>query len=735
MNAGADIISSFSAPNIILPASGQKTEEKTDASETIASIINSTRMKTAPPVMRSFSRDISKVTERKKNMKSAALLRESMEKKDDEKKEREEKKEVPAPEKKFNDFVVIPQKKEEPAVVSESPKKESADLNKKGRPRIPSAPPPLYQKKQDSDIPIKISSEKPAVMGESGGKKMNGSGFFKSLSKVHDSDSVGKMASPEKKDQQRVDFAKSKPTVPIVLPVSQKPAFENKKKTEVLQKPAVPVPIKKTPPPSLLITPQLVQKSEPIAPLPVSPVQELKKSNVPKDAQAQKAIDDLLVEMGGSVAPLPAEPKKPDAPKSEPKKEEPKKPAPVPSIATPVIPSPVPEPKFEPNIEPKPIIPEMIKPTPVPVSEPKPIPVPEPKSESKPQPTDEEAAILADVIFAPPTHAAAEKEMPKEVQQEIAQPLPQQPAVQIVEPSKEHVPMKEGELSEAVAPVSTPRPRPSYHISVEELSILKNDIVRIEEEMKVSEIQQQSIAARKQRTLTEKSDLEGKIRDIKPRLDTIIKREEEFVQRIVALEREEMGITDKNQRHQIEEKRWKEEDARADVAKERWNMEDSQAKLVVLAKEKQDELTRVTESQNELLRRMELLTRERNEKKLKVRLGEIEEKKRELEDIQLALLEEKRRLDHFLVACEEKEKDLLGKRQITEDEEKHITDPAGRRTFEEARRAMEKQQREVEQRRWEAEKTLEKVQEKIVKSNEHHATISRIEDEVRQKLN
>lgn len=273
------------------------------------------------------------------------------------------------------------------------------------------------------------------------------------------------------------------------------------------------------------------------------------------------------------------------------------------------------------------------------------------------------------------------------------------------------------------------------YITAEDLKTLKDEVVRMDAEIKTFSAQLQSALGKRTKILEEKNAVQDEFRKIQEVLSIVERKEEEIKNIIRALENEEEAATTADQRHEIEEKRWKEEDNRAGIEKKKWEVNVLYEKNNETIRDKKADLARTEQSIEEFNKRITALIKQRDEKKIKIRLGDIEAKKKEIEDIQVSLLEEKHRLNVLLTSLEKKEEDLLKKRKLAEDlKNKQQGNIAESRAYEMSRHEIEKHLREAEQKRWESEKALEKIAEKIAKSNEHYDTVMKIKDEVQAKL-
>ena len=273
------------------------------------------------------------------------------------------------------------------------------------------------------------------------------------------------------------------------------------------------------------------------------------------------------------------------------------------------------------------------------------------------------------------------------------------------------------------------------YITAEDLKSLKSEVVRMDAEIKTFSAQLQSAIGKRAKILEEKASVQSEFTKIQEVLDIVERKEEEIKNNIRVLENEEGAAITADERHAIEEKRWKEEDNRAGIEKKKWEVNVLREKNAETIEVKEEDLARTEQSIEEFNKRITTLIKHRDEKKVKIRLGDIEAKKKEIEDIQVSLLEEKRRLSQLLTSLENKEEDLLKKRKLTEDLKEHPkVNIAESRAYEMSRHEIEKHLRETEQKRWETEKALEKISEKIKKSNEHYETVLKIKNEVQGQL-
>jgi hypothetical protein len=311
-------------------------------------------------------------------------------------------------------------------------------------------------------------------------------------------------------------------------------------------------------------------------------------------------------------------------------------------------------------------------------------------------------------------------------------------ATQVSRPEKSHLPSI-AEIHKEIQSIQektvVPRSKIEIYVTAEDLKTLKSEVMRMDAEIKTFSAQLQSAIGKRTKVLEEKNTVQDESRKIQEVLSIVERKEEEIKNNIRVLENEEETATTADERHEVEEKRWKEEDGRAGIEKKKWEVNVLREKNVETIKDKTAELSRTEQSIEEFNKRITALVKQRDEKKIKIRLGDVEAKKKEIEDIQVSLLEEKRRLSQLLATLEIKEEDLLKKRKLADDlKKKQNGNIAEVRAYEMSRHEIEKHLREAEQKRWESEKALEKISEKIERSNEHYNTVMKIRDEVQGQL-
>jgi hypothetical protein len=733
-------------PNVILPASQNKSTLRSVLQQVEGQNQNK---KVAPVMVRSYSKDVQSAMERGKNMKDAKHLKMSLD---------EEKRNTPKPSEQHD----VVQTKAEQEPIASVPKKDHVPIPTKdlaGAPKktltfatgasvsqrpkmdIPKAPLPPYKNSVSTkdQSPVSDKKEKESIHTEDhkDGKESSSTSPNPSHKKDVGKTNDNVVTVPQKVDRTKADEEKKR----VATEQHSNGVSKDVQKTATVENPkkdiSIPIPPKKkddipfnvknpeTTSALAIVAPKKEEKAEIALSVPKKEVPKDTKAipPVPKPAQHNSVDSHIDTTQGEKRDVQPAQEVDPfdsvlfggDAVPVVPKKEVVEKPLPPlptkPSATLPKEDAVDHKNKVAGVIESKQ---EEKKQIAVPVGmeqkQQKDTPVLEHKLEQKKE-------------AVPETKPAQKVEPPK-----ILQTKPPEPHVQS-QKSPESMASKQD-----LAEPSQVQHRIEYHVSSEQLRAYKNDVSRIDQDIVLLEAQQKSAAARKDRLLSEKKDFEQKLVEARQVLDEVIEKEDVFERTIHDLEKEELSIVDPKKRHAVEEKRWSQEDLRAEVEKEKWNVQDLYAKVQKAIEEKNNELDRAESSCAEFARRITQLTKERSEKKFKIKLGEVEEKKQEIENIQVALLEEKRRLERLHTSLEEDEKKLVAQRKKAEDDEKKTESFSDKRSFEELRRSAERSQREIEQKRWETEESLEKVIEKIQRSNEHYNTVSKIEDEIRQKL-
>ena len=274
----------------------------------------------------------------------------------------------------------------------------------------------------------------------------------------------------------------------------------------------------------------------------------------------------------------------------------------------------------------------------------------------------------------------------------------------------------------------------NIHISADELKKLKEEIFNISAEEKELQSKLQDLT-KEEITLTGEENREEAEKNLaRKQLDDILQQEKEIESMICEIEQQEKEAKGADERHNIETKRWAQEEKRVQIEKNKWDIGEKYEKLTASLKEKKVKLEQNRYSKDELGKKIIVLLKNKKGKETRVHLGEMERKKEEIENIQMTLLEEKKNFDKTLALLKENKQKVIEERVVAEENEKRVESMSEKRIFEEKRQNMEIRQRSIEQQRWEAEQKLEQVIKKIKNTNEQYKVTTSMEEEIRKKL-
>jgi len=269
----------------------------------------------------------------------------------------------------------------------------------------------------------------------------------------------------------------------------------------------------------------------------------------------------------------------------------------------------------------------------------------------------------------------------------------------------------------------------------------RNILTKIKEEitnlLAVEETQQSELSnITKQETFlaTEKTQQENQKVQVRNQLDDVLRQESNVEELISAIEKETQGAISAEERHNIEKKRWEQEEKRARIEKNKWTINAEYEKILDELEEKEQKLKQINNKKEEINTNLILLSKAKKEKEVQIQLEEVEQQKREIEDTQIEFLDKKKEIDHTLALLEENKQKVVTERRVAEEDEANADSLSEKRVFEEKRQNTEIRQRSIEQQRWDAEQMLQQIMGKITEANLRYKAIEDKEEKIQKEL-